>query len=485
MRRLAMAALVLVTATAVRAGGEPAVQYMAVFMDNAKVGHQRTARRVDGGRVIHDVTMEMTFNVYGIMVALRMENRYVETSGGEPVEFVSIMEAGPLGRTVRRGTIADGQMHVTVEEKGSARQRTLPFPVGALLPEGARLRCLAEGFKEGAAYSVAVFDPQSLKPMTADVTVGPTAPTVLIGRTVRAAEIVNRIRTATGTVQTVDHVTADGTVVRSSTSVLGRTLRLVACDEAFATAANAAVELRDAGSVPSPRPLPEARRSVRAAFTLTPADGAALVLPDTGEQTVEVRPDGTVVVRVALAEAPRALRPYTGDDAAVRAMLGAGEHVQSDHPRMAAQARQIAEKIPDAGAAAKAIEAWVSNHITDKVLGVPYASALATLASGQGDCTEHAVLTAALCRAAGIPCRVVMGVVYTDDFEGQTHCFIGHAWNQAYIGGRWVGLDAAIGADAARIALAAGNGDPLDFIGMTQSLGRFTITAAEVGAAGE
>jgi hypothetical protein len=67
------------------------------------------------------------------------------------------------------------------------------------------------------------------------------------------------------------------------------------------------------------------------------------------------------------------------------------------------------------------------------------------------------VLLASLLRAAHIPARLDMGLVYTGGIFG------GHAWVEAWIGGRWVPLDAALPsdgpADAARIALAS---DALD-----------------------
>jgi hypothetical protein len=60
------------------------------------------------------------------------------------------------------------------------------------------------------------------------------------------------------------------------------------------------------------------------------------------------------------------------------------------------------------------------------------------------------VLLASLLRAADIPARLDMGVVYVGGV------FAGHAWVEARIRGRWVPLDAAIPsdgpADAARIA---------------------------------
>jgi transglutaminase-like putative cysteine protease len=116
---------------------------------------------------------------------------------------------------------------------------------------------------------------------------------------------------------------------------------------------------------------------------------------------------------------------------------------------------------------------------------VGYASAAEVLESRQGDCSEFAVLTAALCRAVGIPARVVVGIAYVQDFAGHEG-FGGHAWTQAYVGDRWIGLDAAFkgsgrgGHDAGHIALAVGNGEPGDFFNMASALGAFKIEKLEV-----
>lgn len=57
-----------------------------------------------------------------------------------------------------------------------------------------------------------------------------------------------------------------------------------------------------------------------------------------------------------------------------------------------------------------------------------------TLASGTGICFDYSALLAAMLRAQGIPTKLVVGVVMP---EG-----IVHAWNQAYIQGEWVWMDA-------------------------------------------
>lgn len=69
-----------------------------------------------------------------------------------------------------------------------------------------------------------------------------------------------------------------------------------------------------------------------------------------------------------------------------------------------------------------------------------FSSAVETLKSGFGDCGEHAVLLAALLRAAGIPARVVMGLVYMEYGKGYYY----HAWVSVYAG-EWIFADPSHG----------------------------------------
>jgi len=103
----------------------------------------------------------------------------------------------------------------------------------------------------------------------------------------------------------------------------------------------------------------------------------------------------------------------------------------------------------------------VHTHIGDKHLSTAYASASETARSASGDCTEHAVLLAAVIKARGIPARVCHGLVYVEqggsaisgevDASGgtrQTATLSGqfgwHMWSQALVNGRWLDLDATL-----------------------------------------
>jgi hypothetical protein len=141
------------------------------------------------------------------------------------------------------------------------------------------------------------------------------------------------------------------------------------------------------------------------------------------------RSEGAVVTVVAAGDGPA-----PGPD-----WLAAEPRLESDHPELrawvAAQRGDAADGSPEL---AERLRLAVRAHITAKGLDQADAGALDTLRSRSGDCTEHAHLLCAALRSAGIPARVVVGVVYAADYGG----WVGHAWVEGYAGG-WRHLDAA------------------------------------------
>jgi transglutaminase-like putative cysteine protease len=107
--------------------------------------------------------------------------------------------------------------------------------------------------------------------------------------------------------------------------------------------------------------------------------------------------------------------------------------LQSDHPRIRALAGEIIGIEKDARKAALRIKDWVYKNIAKKpTVSIP--TALEVLQNRRGDCNEHAVLFNALARAAGIPAKTVVGVVY------MRGAFYYHAWSEVWLGD-WVSLD--------------------------------------------
>ncbi len=110
--------------------------------------------------------------------------------------------------------------------------------------------------------------------------------------------------------------------------------------------------------------------------------------------------------------------------------------LQSDHPSIRALSAQILHGETNALRAALKIKDWVYKEIAkEPTVSIP--NALEVLRTKKGDCNEHTVLFNALARAAGIPAKTVVGVVY---LRG---AFYYHAWSEIWLGD-WVSLDSAL-----------------------------------------
>lgn len=145
----------------------------------------------------------------------------------------------------------------------------------------------------------------------------------------------------------------------------------------------------------------------------------------------------------------RAGRHHNVDPAGHRAIDLAGAIVDPTDPQVRAIASSVIAGATDPWERAQRLTRWVTEHMTFDA-GVLFAPAAELARDRHGTCAGYAVLLASLLRAADIPTRVAMGLVYVGGV------FAGHAWVEARIRGRWVPLDAAIpgdgAADAARLA---------------------------------
>ncbi len=81
------------------------------------------------------------------------------------------------------------------------------------------------------------------------------------------------------------------------------------------------------------------------------------------------------------------------------------------------------------------LERLVDRTIRIKSLRYGFAGVREVLDSRSGDCTEHALLLAALLRKRGVPARIGYGFLLTETG------FVGHAWTEARAGAGWFALD--------------------------------------------
>ncbi|MCW1403779.1 transglutaminase-like domain-containing protein [Novosphingobium sp. MW5] len=207
----------------------------------------------------------------------------------------------------------------------------------------------------------------------------------------------------------------------------------------------------------SPFAISESALKGHIRYTFRPRAGAPLDLPQTGEQRVKGMEDGTLRLDIC-----GTCGPGLPDDAeSLAAWRRPSAWIESDAPEFAAVAAPIAaRKVPERtkmrllGAAAR--------RRLSEVQFFGHYSAREAWRRRSGDCTEDANVYAALARSAGIPARVVNGLVFMRErYFGSENAFQPHSWVVAFVDGKWESFDISVGAfDATHIALSFGDGEP-------------------------
>ncbi len=464
-------------------------EYLAVFMNHKKIGYAVEERVVTGQEVRSTETMFMTISRMGVPLSIQASETAIETVDGKPLGF-EMKQKMSLMSTEATGRINDqGMLEVVTTTMGTKRSKNLPWTPGAIMTEGLRLLSEKHGLKQGTQFTAKVFTAGLMQAVDMHMEVGVKQPVDLLGRVVTLTEVKSAyVLPGAGKMMAVSYVDDDLETQKAVIPVMGMTIEMIACSREFATA-----PVEDTGEMfkdmmlASPTPLKDLDQVKSVQYRLTPkSEGTDLAVPSTDNQTVVLNSDKSLTLTVTpIRVTTGGTFPYTGSDAALLTALEASSVLQSDDPKLMALARKAVGDAPDAARACANIEQFVAEYIELKDLSVGYASAMEVMESRQGDCTEHAVLTAALCRAVGIPAEVVSGVAYVEQFMGTAQIFGGHAWARAWVKGQWVGLDAAFagtgrgGFDAGHITLATGNGDPTDFFSLLGSVGLFDITEAK------
>jgi transglutaminase-like putative cysteine protease len=480
--------LPLLLAVSAPAWAETETEYLAVLMDGKKIGHAVHTRAVEAGQVTTSDDVSITISRLGIPVTIRMTETSVETVAGKPVGFESVQDLGAVSMKVVGRVNGNGMVDVVNSGLGTEQKSTMPWPAGAIMAEGLRLLTLKQGLKSGTEYTVNLFSPGIMQALATRVVIGEKKEVDLLGRVVKLTEMSSTLdMPGTGPITSVSYVDDNLETLKSVVPIAGMQVVMVSCPKEFALSDNDVVDMIDKMFVKCPAPVGNITSASAVAYLLRPAAGANLVIPTTDNQRAQRLPDGRIALMIEPVAAPKGgTFPYKGNDAAVLEATRPTRFLQSDDQKIVELAHKAVGDTKDAAEAARRIESFVAGYISNRSLSVGYASAAEVVESRQGDCSEFAVLTAALCRAVGIPAQVAVGVAYVKDFAG-IEGFGGHAWTQAYLtdargqNGRWVGLDAAFkgsgrgGYDAGHIALAVGNGEPGDFFNMASALGQFTI----------
>jgi len=441
----------------VRPSLEEGETWMAIYHDYNKIGfvRSRIIKRSDGYIVLESVLMNL--RAMGEVHRVSTEIIGHLNQDASLRSFVFQLNSGMV-RFEARGRVEGQYLVLNTGFGGETRKSKILLQEKPILSAGIWPHLLKKGLIVGTRYRFSVFDPSIMAQRPVEVSVVARETVVLDGRTWEAF----KVKTTFAGLEVFSWIGPNGERLKEE-GLMG--LRLVKTTEDQARSgieSDPELDMAEAASIPSNRILAEPSNLVYLKIRLEGINPEGLDL-DTGRQ----RLTGSVLEIVLDSELTRLYKK-----AQMAPYLKASSWIQSDHPTIMSLADKIVGQAKEDEAKARRILNWVYKSV-DKRATVSIPNALDTLKAKAGDCNEHAVLFAALLRAAGIPAKVCIGLVYT---RGR---FYYHAWNEVFLG-QWTTADALMGqmpADVTHIKFIEGGLDRQ--AEMVRVIGRVKLTVLE------
>jgi hypothetical protein len=483
--------LVLVLGLAIGSGGPAAAEdsWDAVYLSGAKVGYIHTFVEPlkDRGRDLVRVRVDMVVTIKRLDNELSMELRYgtIETPDGAVLRLDTRTLAS--AQEIRaHGDVVDGKMTLILEGAGQAEQRTIPWGPEVRGPYAVEQSLTREPMKPGQTRTLKMFVPDLNRICDVVLTARGLEELTLGGGEKRTLLRVDQKVSLEGKPRPELDVTcwvdSGGQVLKSQSEVMGGLVTYRTTKEAALAEGKARLDQIMSSIIKVVHRItdPEKRRNITYRVKIKGEDVAELV-PSDRRQTLRAGTDpstATLVVHTAGPDAGPAGPEQVDDE-----FLRPNALVTSEDPTVRQLAFKAIGSETDPWQRAVKIEKWVAQNLKEKNFKTGFAPASEVARSLSGDCTEHGVLAAAMCRAAGIPARVVIGLVYADHLGG----FGYHLWNEVYIHRRWVALDPSFDqtdVDAVHIKLTdtslAGVSPYEAFLPVVRVLNKMTLEPQEI-----
>jgi hypothetical protein len=454
---LALLAVVPLAGAAEPAGRIVHETWDAAYLDGAKAGFFHTlVRETDqGGKKLLTTTLEMDLTVrrFNQTANMRLEIGNVETPEGKVLGAMMRQFLAKEQQMLLVGKVVGGELHVKVEGK-TPLEKKIPWNdkvVGLYRQE----RLFAEHkLKPGDRFSYMSYEPTFNTVITVQVAAKGE-------EEVEVFKDKKRLLRVEGTPDKIE-IKGGGSVqlpkmiwwldreyrpVRSQTELpgLGQVVGYRTSREIALAKGKLPDKVADIGLTQSMflnRRVQRAHESDTAVFriTLPKDDEPATAFARDARQQVKNAKDKTFELHI---QAVRAPKPTDKPDARVGdEFLQSNYFLNSADAKVQELARRAVGRETDPWKKAQLIEKWV--HANMKALNFTEAMATADHVARtlEGDCSEFSMLAAAMCKAAGVPARIAIGLVYA---ELPRPALAYHMWTEVWVRGQWVAIDATLG----------------------------------------
>jgi hypothetical protein len=469
MRNLLVLAIVAVLAVgcgakASKPGTDSAEAWLSSTIKGQKVGYSVYRFDQHPGGYRFESFIKMTIAMAGR--EQQVESRSEASTGPDlALESFSFILSSQDRSFAVKGRVVGDTLWIRDPTSKDERSITLTGPVYPASAIGRMV--VVRKFAKDSTYKVPVFDAAVMGVSLAEVKVEGRDTVRAGGQVYNAIKFTTRMAKSTVTSWVDDkglaYVEASPPGIRSERTTANQVLKAEPEGQKF--------DVLTVFRVPVDTSILDGATVNRLKLEVTGVDPKEYDLSGPGQQVTSTSP---LVIEIKTPDVPT--EPVSLPIAAESEYLKPSVTIQSDAPEIKAKLNDAIGAEKDGVAAARKLVSWVFT-VVEKQATASFPNALDVLKTLKGDCNEHAVLFAAMARAAGIPTRTAVGLLYTN------RAFYYHAWNEVYLG-RWIPVDATFGefpASALHLKLAQGElSEQAEILGLVGTIG---IKVKEFGTA--
>lgn len=439
----------------------------AVYIEAFRCGYARTTvvELERDGKKYYRTTLEMNMVIkrYDSVVRIRAETTVDETADGKVTGFTLTQFTDKGDKLTMTGTVQDDKL--LVKAPGDPRGRSVPWNDKAIGPYKQERLLVERKIKAGDKLEFLGFEPALAAAVPTHIVVKAAEDVELMvakkdGETIkfeRSKQNLLRIELQPEKVKTGDAsiplptqslwVDKDTAIIRSEYDFgLGRFLLFRTTKEAATLEVPSDPDkMPDVGlntKIPIAKAVDNIHSKAQVVYRITIKDDkdAATAFARDARQEVKNKKDDTFDLQVQAVRAPAVVEKPVEPG---KEFLESSHYIESaDATVKELTARAVGDET-DPWKKAQRIEKWVHENMRGSS-DIGFATAGQVARDLRGDCRQHAMLTTAMCRAAGVPARTAVGLVYVRQEEMEP--FLGfHMWTEVWIKGQWLGLDATLG----------------------------------------
>lgn len=426
-------------------------RWYGIYIRGQKAGHAVMSQATGAdGNITTSSVMDFEIARSRISTTMEMVQKQVETPEGEMarVEFAQRLGTGTSVESTY--LFEDGKIVKVSRHMGDERRTTRePFELAYMTPTESRSYIVNRIDERAEEFRYETLDASSGLRVTQTVVkvVGPERiesygqPTVALKTT--------SVNSLTPGVEVTEWLDEQGVALKMRMKMGAFPFELVAMTKADAMADEAGgadAELFTPTLVKVDPPVESPREVTSATLRLKVEEGRLPDFLDGGIYTFERIDERTGRVTIDIDDPA----PAPGKDISDTRYIKPTVYANTEDTQIIRLAQRAISGVDDADdlARAEAMRRFVYEFVDSKNLSTGFATASEVCRTGEGDCSEHAVLLAALLRAQRIPSRVVSGLIYADSFAGEASVFGFHMWTQALVtvDGKptWVDVDAVL-----------------------------------------